>query len=658
MADCDCGGNFVYERGQTICDRCGRVAEDSNLKSEITFTERSSGNATADGTVIGHDQARARSRSKFGTVRGGMPESREQTMAKGKNKATEMGTHFGYKQTEIEQATSWLNLAIAHNFTKGRRTDTVVAACLYLVARLGDKGLMLIDFSERAETNVYTLGATFLKLAHLLGVAIPNIDPSIYLARFAEKLDFGGKKTSVIKVATNLVRRMQHDWMAMGRHPAGVCAACLFIAARMHGFRRSHREIVSVVKICETTLRKRLTEFKDTPSADLNPVDFIKQNDWDKRGKELKLQPSPLPPILTQRRRRGGSADDEDKKGILDDDDDDDEDDEDDKRNQTDSIRRNNRKDVDDDDDDSENGEGQRASSSTRHRQRQQSGRAGSQAPSDDDDVNINGPMLSQYGDDMEENGILDEMSKTLENPDFQQITRELGGTPGPSDDDSTTPLAPAPAVPKSALKRKRTPTPSSTRLKKTRFEDTPSVTLSPVTTFLPPPLGVALPKAPTDFAATTPSSPTSTEEQTLPATNNNTDATITPAATSDALTAEEQNWELLDDDNEIMNAFLTDDEVSLKKRIWEEENRDWEEKQERKRIMELASGKSSQSKKPRKPRDKNAANQAPAATAAEAARQLLATKKMLSKKINYDVLESLFADVKPPAPAPTPPAL
>nr|AAI03861.1 BRF1 protein [Homo sapiens] len=33
----------------------------------------------------------------------------------------------------------------------------------------------------------------------------------------------------------------------------------------MHDFRRTVKEVISVVKVCESTLRKRLTEFEDTP---------------------------------------------------------------------------------------------------------------------------------------------------------------------------------------------------------------------------------------------------------------------------------------------------------------------------------------------------------------------------------------------------------
>ena len=62
--------------------------------------------------------------------------------------------------------------------------------------------------------------------------------------------------------------------MVQGRRPAGICGACLLLAARMNNFRRSVEEIVQVVKIADTTLKKRLDEFKSTPSGRLTLADF------------------------------------------------------------------------------------------------------------------------------------------------------------------------------------------------------------------------------------------------------------------------------------------------------------------------------------------------------------------------------------------------
>lgn len=70
-------------------------------------------------------------------------------------------------------------------------------------------------------------------------------------------LDFGEDTQRVANDALRLVSRMDRDWIRTGRRPAGICGACLLIAARMHHYRRSQKEIIQVVKIGEATLRKR-----------------------------------------------------------------------------------------------------------------------------------------------------------------------------------------------------------------------------------------------------------------------------------------------------------------------------------------------------------------------------------------------------------------
>lgn len=100
------------------------------------------------------------------------------------------------------------------------------------------------------------------------------MDPSHYISRFAALLEFGDETPKVAADAVRLVARMDRDWMRSGRRPAGICGACLLLAARMNNFRRSVQEIVQVVKIAYTTLKKRLDEFRRTPSGALTLADF------------------------------------------------------------------------------------------------------------------------------------------------------------------------------------------------------------------------------------------------------------------------------------------------------------------------------------------------------------------------------------------------
>lgn len=75
--------------------------------------------------------------------------------------------------------------------------------------------------------------------------------------------------------AQRLVQRMKKDSIHSGRRPSGLCGAALLLAARMHEFSRTPNDIVRIVKIHESTLRKRLVEFGETPSSALTLDEFM-----------------------------------------------------------------------------------------------------------------------------------------------------------------------------------------------------------------------------------------------------------------------------------------------------------------------------------------------------------------------------------------------
>lgn len=114
------------------------------------------------------------------------------------------------------------------------------------------------------------------------------------MARFADKLDFGIDTAKVVANANRVAQRMDRDWIVRGRRPAGICAASLYIAARMNGYKRTIREIVLVVKICEGTLRTRLKEFQQTDSGQLSKATF----------EAINLDESANPPSFVQHHKR------------------------------------------------------------------------------------------------------------------------------------------------------------------------------------------------------------------------------------------------------------------------------------------------------------------------------------------------------------------
>ncbi|KAM3853674.1 transcription factor IIIB 90 kDa subunit isoform 5-T5 [Vipera latastei] len=222
-----CGGSDIEvdsARGDAVCTGCGSVLEDNIIVSEVQFVENSGGGSSAVGQFVSLDAA-----GKTQTV-GGFhvnlgKESRAQTLQNGKRQIHHLGNQLQLNQHCLDTAFNFFKMAVSKHLTRGRKMTHVIAACLYLVCRTEGTPHMLLDLSDLLQVNVYVLGKTFLLLARELCINAPAI--------------------------------------------------ALLVAARMHDFRRTVKEVIRVVKVGESTLRKRLTEFEDTPASQLTIDEFM-----------------------------------------------------------------------------------------------------------------------------------------------------------------------------------------------------------------------------------------------------------------------------------------------------------------------------------------------------------------------------------------------
>ena len=180
----------------------------------------------------------------------------------------------------------------------------IASVCLYAACRRDDRNqTLLMDFSELIQVNVFRLGQIYQDLKKDLwldsldasGIR-PVIEVENLIMKFARKLEFGSSLMRVAEDAAKIVKRMDRDWMVTGRQPAGLCGACIILAARMNNFRRTVREVVYIVKVADMTVAKRLEEFKRTRSSDLTVDQF--------REVGLRLRVEHDPPAVYQRKER------------------------------------------------------------------------------------------------------------------------------------------------------------------------------------------------------------------------------------------------------------------------------------------------------------------------------------------------------------------
>ncbi|XP_076267439.1 brf RNA polymerase III subunit isoform X2 [Rhynchophorus ferrugineus] len=274
----NCGSSDIEvdpARGDAVCTNCGSVLEDNIIVAEVQFEEGTHGSSSAIGQFVSADSQGGS--TKLGAsfhVAGGL-ESREVTIRKARNGISQLGNQLKLNQNCIETACTFFKMALSRNLTRGRKNSHIYAACVYLSCRTEGTAHLLIDISDVLQICCYELGRTYLKLSQALCIKVPSVDPCLYILRFASKLEFGPKTQQVTNTALRLVQRMKRDSIHSGRRPSGLCGAALLIASRLHEFNRSIADIIKVVKVHESTMRKRLMEFGDTPSSALTLEEFM-----------------------------------------------------------------------------------------------------------------------------------------------------------------------------------------------------------------------------------------------------------------------------------------------------------------------------------------------------------------------------------------------
>ncbi|KAM4067182.1 transcription factor TFIIB repeat domain-containing protein [Hirsutella rhossiliensis] len=263
------------------CQTCGRVADDSNIVAEVQFGETSSGAAIVQGSFVGADQAGVRSMGPAFRRVGGS-EDREKSVREARGLMQGYAQQLSVSDSLVTAGTQVFKLASSANFIQGRTLASVAAVCLYAACRAQPPcKVMLIDLADLVQLNVFKLGRIFKKLNEVVPIGndglIP-VYPEDLIWRFATKMEFHQDTAKVAEDAVRLVKRMSRDWMVMGRRPSGICGACLLMAARMHNFRRTVREVVYIVKVTNHTIQNRLQEFNFTESSKMSVEDFLKQD--------------------------------------------------------------------------------------------------------------------------------------------------------------------------------------------------------------------------------------------------------------------------------------------------------------------------------------------------------------------------------------------
>ena len=264
----DCGASksgFVTDtvQGVQVCGSCGVVVQSNMVTEEIVYARGGGGGGGGGAPMRG---GRGFNQRSFGGA-----VKRSTTIERIRVKMREVADMMNLSNEMVEEGLRVYQMVLLKGLDdKIQANSTVLScACLYYVSRIRrdfNALLMLIDFSEAMMESPYAIHRVYHRISSMLKIKTEALDPSEFVTKYVIGLGIRGDDIKTVShTAAVLIARMNRDWVSQGRRPAGVIAAALYLATRMHGFTRVRLEhITKILDISDYTVMRRLQEVAAT----------------------------------------------------------------------------------------------------------------------------------------------------------------------------------------------------------------------------------------------------------------------------------------------------------------------------------------------------------------------------------------------------------
>jgi len=279
----ECGGinlSVNKEKGEISCKDCGLVIEDKMVDfgqewkefeagdaekrrrtgAPMTYTQFDQGLGTEVGRKSDLYALGAKDRNKFFRLRKWqyrISTAIERNLKLALAELKRVASFLKLPKSVEEESARIYTLAVQRGLVRGRSMESVVAGALYAACRRHEVPRTLDELSEASSIEKKEIGRTYRFVTRELGITILPSNPSDYIARFASSLRLSAETQSK---SVEILEKAQKAELTSGRGPTGIAAAALYVAALMHGEKRTQREVADVAGVTEVTIRNRYKE--------------------------------------------------------------------------------------------------------------------------------------------------------------------------------------------------------------------------------------------------------------------------------------------------------------------------------------------------------------------------------------------------------------
>ncbi len=277
--------NYDAQRGELICSNCGLVVEESHIdssqewraynqeqfnkrartgspKSLLTYDNYGSvisySNRDIFGNKISPKKASQMFRLRTLQRRAVFQYGTERNLLFALSEIRRIGSQINLPQKVLETASLIYRKILKSGLIRGRSTEALVAASIYLACRLQNQPETLEDVCKETRLSKKKLAKNYRLLLNNLNMKMPLTNIETKLEKYGNSMQF---PTKVINEAKEILQKAKATKITVGKNPNSLVAAALYISAIKNNIHCAQKDISSKCQITEVTLRNRYKEF-------------------------------------------------------------------------------------------------------------------------------------------------------------------------------------------------------------------------------------------------------------------------------------------------------------------------------------------------------------------------------------------------------------
>ncbi|MBY9018004.1 MAG: transcription initiation factor IIB, partial [Candidatus Lokiarchaeota archaeon] len=169
---------------------------------------------------------------------------------------------LGIPDTVAEDALRIYTQAVKKKLTMGRSIDTLLAASIFCALRVHGIPRTVEEITKVAQipkkkvTKSYRL--ILMEILPNLNLKVQHFTADRYVDKFYDELKLSMKCRNI---SVKLIEKAnQQGFNSAGKDPKGIAAAAIYIGSKLCNENRTQKEISSLAKVTEVTLRMRVKD--------------------------------------------------------------------------------------------------------------------------------------------------------------------------------------------------------------------------------------------------------------------------------------------------------------------------------------------------------------------------------------------------------------